>query len=77
MGAIPEVVPAFRSLLHRIQTVSFPFNLLTFQGNLILQTCFLSRGEKSAMQTTKIAVCDKGLRLFGCRAGQDGKEGLG
>lgn len=60
-GQSQRSAAAFRSLLHRIQIVSFPFNLLPFQGNLILQTCFLSRGEMSAMQTTKIAVCDKRL----------------
>lgn len=60
-GQSQRSVPAFGPPLHRIQTVSFPFNLPAFQGNLISQTCFLSRGETSAMQTMKIAACDKGL----------------
>lgn len=35
-GQPQRLVSTFRSLLHRIQTVSFPFNLPAFPGNLIL-----------------------------------------
>lgn len=75
-GKCQRSIPAFRSLLHRTQTVSFPFNLPAFQRNLILQTCFLSRGEMSAMQTMKIAVRDKGLQAV-LAAWPEWKRGTG